>query len=101
MESRMTVVILLTNAFIVAIVPSASTPAAIQTTAVPAAASSLVLPVDGSNPVAAPAVAVSTMDPANIQGVNQGPTIDLSNVSLNSVINLGALIQRPTAGPVV
>ncbi|KAK7984861.1 hypothetical protein PG996_005903 [Apiospora saccharicola] len=64
------------------------------TTAQPAqAASSLVLPVAGGAAVAAPAL--STMDPAGLQGVNNMP-INLSGLTLNSNLNLGAIAAQKT-----
>ncbi|KAK8064765.1 hypothetical protein PG994_007403 [Apiospora phragmitis] len=74
---------------------TAAAPSPPPTTAQPAkAASSLVLPVAGGGAqVAAPVV--STMDPAGLQGVNNMP-INLSGLTLNSNLNLGAIAAQKT-----
>lgn len=77
---------------------TAAAPSKPQTTAQPAqAASSLVLPVAGGAAVAAPAL--STMDPAGLQGVNNMP-INLSGLTLNSNLNLGAIAAQKTPAAV-
>lgn len=73
----------------------------VSTSSIPlAAATSITLAITGAAGAAAavtPAAVVATMNPADLQGVNVGPSIDLSNVSLTNVINLGALIQTAKA----